>query len=823
MSWTPPLLRPAPMQPVKKQLLHGGGHAARPLIKVTDEDARKTLGEIVLSCSWFNDILKSINIPFRLDPTRLQKILSGPISEDWKDACRPVKLGTFKGTFSKEHVITICDVCYHYFHHEHRESPHLFIWGACQGAKTMVFAGSFLLIPVLERLLNGKFIIPIINTPNIRNLQLGAQNELATTARLYGEVEVVDVNDKSNRYSLNYVRKEILDGIISGSSGTKDWDNLVLQRNETNLSAFLDSASKEHECEVVNFIDEMHIGSQVDSILDKWENKFKENHPGVALRHIGISATPSEVWATTWGRVRLWLPDDYLGLPCYNGDWLPTISGNRPKLPEIASVEETFPEFNLDRKMFTDRDYFAKAVGLETASLQTKRESHEEHRQKFAEAIYKIYKKSVTKEYSIFFLRPFSKVDDCRELYNRLQDLSQAEGNKYEILRYFDTKLDDVFGGRSSKTEPRTLRQVLIEEYVQKGRFCMVLAAQGRSRQGDSFPRQCRHFMDLMEDSVGWDSMVQSTFGRSMGLGGKKSICYFPSHYINNHKTGLQKFIDSEGFCKSKQYNNRTPYRSRHKHRGRPSKQRVLLLPPKDCRSSDLKDNETDLTQFPELYNKIKNALDKNLNKWKRVDGSVYDLANKDFYENIFSTEIMAELSQITGDYYPEWGSQQPWGKEETMLMGGKNGKKYVPVGLRFVENFEAWKTGPAKQAAAKRVRTNHGGIWRPQIVVTMSSTKLYKHFDTTCRARKDLGLLQNKCEKDPNWGNVELVPLYIFLPAEIGTPPSSKIQPTGRKANIFANEKSRYWDQNANNFDTENALTENLEKIYRQVAQKWS
>ena len=579
----------------------GGSFTEQPKLTAKDAAYIRVAKDVIRSCDMFNDAFQMFNLPGEFDASKIAQHVDHwetglEIDAFRKQAYEPVISNKFKGVFSAEHIVTITTVCARYFHETHRD---ILIYGPCQGAKTMVFCGSFLILPVLEHLYRRVLAVPVINVPNYKNMSLATERELKVINDLYSSV-VFRHNDET--LHLGYVQDHILNGVLEMElglgSGTKTWNPLVLQRNTSNIVDFACMAAKSDEAKAVvtiNFGDEIHFGSGRLGVADRLEGEWvrKNNDKDITMRRVGITATWSELAGVPhWMKIPLWTPTYYRGITKYNKLELPTLSTERPPIQEFQSIEESFPHFmehlNLNRFVELEAFYptskafqeyggrpFVTLRHHEQMQVQTE---HMHYQYEFTKAFYQIYKSCVSKEFPIMFARPFSTTAPCRLLLSMLESLAAEydEKEEYTILRYFDPSLPDVFGHNSKKTQPRTLKEVLIDEYVNAvgpQRFCLVMAAKGRSRMGDSYPRQCKYYLDLVESSWSWNAMQQSTTGRSQGMH-KESVCLFRKSYCDE----VLGFIKNDCYDESKNFGSRDRYSHQHERRGRPNEYQIVLF-----------------------------------------------------------------------------------------------------------------------------------------------------------------------------------------------------------------------------------------------------
>lgn len=542
--------------------------------EVTDKESKKVIDDIIDSCEYFNSALEHISAypNIYLDYSKLK--YQDPSDTGWKESIQPVVEGKFKGVLTKEHILTMIHVM-NVWHN--KPDSNIQIWGACQGAKTIIFDALFAMMPIIELLTNHQVAIPIINVPNNTNLSLSAIKELNVLFAVYDKIQVCQ---GKAAVPFNYVRQTIMNKVINTENEAKSTvECLVLQRNRSNIESFLNLHSKNgHEVgSIICFTDEMHFGSSEYGEINRWLDTYRKVNPDVKVREIGITATPGEALGSgNWVRVNSFISENYCGLTTYHGEKLVTISGRQVKIQEFKVIEDEFPEIEayLEMRSFKYLRYFVnvgndskKKINPDDFSPRERKhwmDMHQEYKQEFAENIVQIYKSLVTPEFPIAFIRPFQQNIFCQELFDLMQEHLGDDLDEYNLLKYFGEK-DDKFGN-NRRGEERTIKEVLVDSYVKSpGRFCLVITGSGRSRMGDSYPPQCKHFIDLSESIFHWDTHIQGTSGRSQGFN-KQSICFFKRNYVASFK----KFLENGCYDKSKRLNHRTDYNGGN-GRGRPS------------------------------------------------------------------------------------------------------------------------------------------------------------------------------------------------------------------------------------------------------------
>lgn len=553
------------------------------------DEVREVGFAVVKSVEYMSFIFKKLGLPGQFDTSRLEQRIKHP-DKDFCEHMHPVLDGKYKGALTKENILTIANVIRCYYDCE----KNICLWGPCQGAKTLVYLFLMMLLPVLEKQYRGRILIPIVNVPNDKNLMKSVNGEFRTLLHLYSDVEFIYDGEWE---CLDYLKRVILKEILAEAAGDCLMDSsLIIKRDPGRVNFIADqirklqkivrsvsktSLSKEDgkDASILSFSDEIHYGSEKNGIADRLEGSAildacaAENiDPTVlgSIRCMGVTATPSEViGAKNWIKVPMWVPLNYQGVTTYNGESLPTISGERPSVQKIVAIEDAFPALAkyLDTSLWKNQGDFYASLGkrkvyeeLDSREKKQVAEFHMEYKEGCARALYDAYVSSVTRSHGIFFARVFKENKYNEELMQHLKKVHAENGNDpdYQFLKYFGELSPEIFGDGGINRFDRTIKEVLLDRYVSKDQYCMVIAGSGRSRMGDSYPRQCANYMDWVEHSVTWNAIMQSTFGRSQGFG-KQSTCYFQRAYAEELKAFLESgCVDRR--LKRKKFGPRTEY-----------------------------------------------------------------------------------------------------------------------------------------------------------------------------------------------------------------------------------------------------------------------
>lgn len=578
----------------KPGVIVGGAHIsninARP--RVSEQHVIDVLKKQIASCEFMEHCLRSAGFKVELNTDALRYKMKCPNMRDNRILVEPIVAGKFKGVWSPEVCLTVAAILRMLFDPSKKDMS-IRLRGACQSAKTMVFSTVFLIAPALAHALYDQLILPIINVPNNKNNCLGAQGELENMVKLYSDVLV---GAKAGTVPLSFVEDEVIGNIINHESldrsKLKDVGALVFQRYTSNLGELTEMVVDVHQRHknmlLLAISDEHHHGSQKLGVLNRWlcpQSKADEESglpKDIKWTEMGVTATDSEASTSNkYQLVKQWVPDTYLGFTKYNGSSLPTISGKEPSPPEIVVIDEMFETFKgysnvrmyssivyfiCKKEEITKRQFKQLSSARRIELIDQYKPEQRRFRQEFAKELYKMFKTLPTQEFPIVFLRAFAKVDTCADLQERLEKLIQAESvqSDYKILQYYGSPLPDVFGD-GLKSKRRTIKEVLIEEYVQKQNgFCLVIAA-ARGSYSDAFPWQCKYYIDLFERRLTWNTHIQTTLGRAQGIN-KKSVCLFTRSYAAE----VRELIEQNGYSKRKKFGNRDFHRIRE--RGRPSK-----------------------------------------------------------------------------------------------------------------------------------------------------------------------------------------------------------------------------------------------------------
>jgi hypothetical protein len=568
--------------------------------------------DLIDSCNTFNLIANKFTqnnyLPFTisLSYTKYKKILLTDrdiLSNAYICAVKHINQGKFKGALAKESMITCVCVLSTFLKsmEEHmdgsKEYRPIGIRGACQSAKTIVTSFLAMLLPPVAAFYTGNFnedqheksfFLPIISGPNSLNICKGLFKELKTTLGIYEYIELI-INGINYGSIVKLFDNNLTD--IFGEDIENPRNCIIFNRNISKCKKIKSKLEKINaNIAILNFVDEIHVGSGVNSVANKIKQELDLNCSDTIT--IGVTATPSELEGQAgWLMVDSTLNNDYSGPSYYAGGSLKKLNGDIPSTPIVKSIEDfPFPNgrYNIKdyQEDFTGRknnkykdikkfyDYFKTPAERPFDKLSKNQmanliEEHEEYKNELAIKIIHFCKETITLENNILFLRLHGNNEDCNDLRTRME-------------RFLDNKNYDCFAYYSEIEQPEitdveegiTVKEYLLQNYVGKNRFCLILASSGRARMGDSFPKQCATFIDFFQpdkDGVHMNTILQGTLGRACGIG-KNSTCYFWEGVVKI----IENYINKNS-CPQKKYCGRTTLSqkiqlAKRKGKGRPSR-----------------------------------------------------------------------------------------------------------------------------------------------------------------------------------------------------------------------------------------------------------
>ncbi len=206
--------------------------------------------------------------------------------------------------------------------------------------------------------------------------------------------------------------------------------------------------------------------------------------------------------------------------------------------PKIKSIDELLElsGFRSVNICYNDINRFLKIYQYE--ARKDKHQLWEQYKNTFVKQMHSLVSRIMnSSKNKVVFFRPFLENQPIDDLIEQLKILQ----GDYKIIKYFGSLDKEEF-------HDKTIKEV-VDQYISEGDDkILIIAGGGRSRCGDSFPKECATFIDMsVESCCNWNSGLQGTLGRSMGYD-KESTCYFLSKYCED----LLQFIN--GSDNSKNY-----------------------------------------------------------------------------------------------------------------------------------------------------------------------------------------------------------------------------------------------------------------------------
>lgn len=565
--------------PAKTAQVGGGSLLVSWFRNPTTKECKDEIRKVIASMKLLEQKLKKVPnflngngklppVPIKFDCSRLEAYLTDPepdFSDNLKHAVAAARQGKAMGALTDDQIYTMADAICTFFDPEIRHDLKvLILLGLTQLGKTPVFSATFLLLPVVVWLLEGRLCIPTLNTPSDNNIYAQILRELQHSYSLLKRVRVVNTKTKQGISVEQYFDELVRDAVPVNDDHKLHIgipDQLVKPRNRswknTDFERIAGLAATGKKVVVLSFSDECHEGQETKGFIDKQEQAYYEN---VNYIHVTISASPDEHIAAAQAEqykcriVKQYVPCSYVGLSYYAGYRLPTMPGYKERVPKTWDVFRHFPNLQTD----LDPTRFVAAMngaGEDKAYMD-----------KFADDIVSIIKKCDTK---VFFIRPFPNNKYACEVLSKM--MADRLGDDMDVLPYYGNLDPKKFGGTRGTGDRRTIKEVIMDQYVARNRKVVVVSCY-RSRRGDSYPKECKFFMDLTLDSVTWNTFIQSTFGRACGHN-KDSVCIFRPEYL----ASLTKLLDGDddGYNEDKAYGPRTAHNDGRVRRpgakGRPS------------------------------------------------------------------------------------------------------------------------------------------------------------------------------------------------------------------------------------------------------------
>lgn len=493
-------------------------------LEINNAALDKLLYDFEKSVDRLNDAMKIYGMPVCFDCTMaVDKFRRGP--DITKARLASIFDGKFKGVLEPEHILTITSATFNYLDCKHD----LLMWGTYQVGKTISFTTLFCLLPIIEKLINKSLVIPVINNFSSNNVKNQTVKELNVMLLLYGDV-LVSCKDEVVKF--NYVQEDIRDSLFADSPRT-GWDKLVLNRNPAGMAKNDDLITTTKEkfpntnFKFLKYCDEVQIGSAKKSVHQAMHKQY--SHDG-EVRSIYLTATVGEMVAARQSRLTpVWVGTQYCGPIHYNGVKLPTIDPNHKKdikYSKLSSLLGTddYAYFYENRSCFGDFEVYKSVFNSEIKNW------HRFKRQ-FAEMVYELFVSLASNNSPVVFLRPFDRVAPCKELIAILEEVIEecGQSGNYEVLDYTGNLDAEMF------VDGRTIKEVLIDNYIKLNKRCLVVCSSGRAKAGDSFPYQCGFYVFFNDSIANWDGYAQILY---RAAGNRKNSEVFIPDAIFNHVLG---------------------------------------------------------------------------------------------------------------------------------------------------------------------------------------------------------------------------------------------------------------------------------------------
>lgn len=457
------------------------------------------------------------------------------------------KTGVRSGQVSHEQVYTAVDVIASGLKHKA-----INILGPCQGGKTGTMTMLFFMEPLCHNLLTNVKTRPILSLVNQQSLDAQIRQEFQNFVNLH---VYFGVRNSKEEFIQEYFDK------LGYDLNTHDWTDAVIRNSVAKIGDFrrvLQECKNRNLVPIIS-IDEIHNGSAMDSVLDRWcgellaatkEADFDQCH----FRF--ISATPFEtIHIPNVKCIEHWIGPDYMGWPYFLNHRFPTTNGYEVRLPEVHKYRDIFGCIELCRESYKNI-----CVWLKRQQGILDREDID----RLAEDRSRIKR---WKDYQKNFIFTLAGIinrllhDDCYGLRRRLYKdhkghMKRACGMCIRVASK-NVSADDI-ADDLEKSLPRTtavlrgygshmkagqsIQQMIDEQVFGGGYDSYVILVTGGARMGVYFPPTCTFFMDLTREAGNATSFLQGLIGRALGYG-KDSVLFLS----NSSYDDVHEYISTEG------------------------------------------------------------------------------------------------------------------------------------------------------------------------------------------------------------------------------------------------------------------------------------
>lgn len=534
---------------------HGRSHLAS--IKEARIDRDAAAQEYIKYCKdfkkWFDRRMRDHGMKLTLHIKQVLRRLRDPElrrSDSYiNSALKLFMTGVRAGQVSREQIYTAVDVIA-----AGLDYKAINILGPCQGGKTGTMTLLFFIEPLCHAIMTGTEARPILSLVNQHTLDAQIKEEFQNFVNLHAYFGI--------RNGTEYFVREYFDHLGYEFTNTHDWTDAVIRNSVAKISEFrrVLQECKERNLVPKIFIDEIHNGSAVGGVLDRWcgdllaaakDEDFDQCH----FRF--VSATPFEtIHIPNLRCVAHWIGPGYMGFPWFLKYQFPQTDGYTMKLPEFHRYRRLFGCMELCRESYKDIHAWLKhqqgikdrnerfRLALDPANVRRWRKYQRDFMTAIADIVDRLF------HGDSYGLRERQYTDrrtgEVKRACGMCIRVASKNVNADDIADDLEKRLPAntavIRGYGKHMKVGQSIQQMIDEQVFDQGHDSYVILVTGGARMGVYFPPSCAFFMDLTREAGNTTAFLQGLVGRAQGYN-KDSVLLLSWKGYHD----LEEYIHTEG------------------------------------------------------------------------------------------------------------------------------------------------------------------------------------------------------------------------------------------------------------------------------------
>lgn len=361
--------------------------------------------------------------------------------------------------------------------------------------------------------LTGRKHVVVHLLPNKTNIEAQTRQERQLFMALYGQVRFANIrHPEIGSISIEeyYTDDEILDfdeTLYAPFDADGSNASLTRRSNGQQKKRIFDLVERARELNItlIFVIDEVHHGSQTNSLQGKMLRYARMLQKGGGNFFIGVSATawplsaPKNLW-----RVRHRLSKGYVGFNMFDGKVLdPTVE---TRIPDYVSYREFSEQYNIpDGHIIHRAAYRSERSWLALRSDDS--DSHDEYRDRYERWVANVINLLLVEENprkgKVLIARLFVSNDETRDFWRAITRKGYLSP-KIQSLQFM-----------LPNSEGKDIRRLVRDHRAKHGDGPLAILVTGNGRMADNFPKDTKYMLDLTAYS-NWSALIQSA-GRITG------------------------------------------------------------------------------------------------------------------------------------------------------------------------------------------------------------------------------------------------------------------------------------------------------------------